>query len=142
MTENAESADVMALVTDIVSAYIANNTMEPDELPAFVQLVKRSLMSVSSKRSFALTSRSEPAVPIDESIHPDYLVCLEDGKRMKMLKRHLKASYNMTPDQYRERWGLTTDYPMVAPNYAIKRQNIAKRIGLGTHRKTGKKTAA
>jgi predicted transcriptional regulator len=142
MTERTESADVMALVTDIVSAYIANNTMEPDELPAFVQLVKRSLMSVHSKRSFILASRSEPAVPIDESIHPDYLVCLEDGKRMKMLKRHLKASYNMTPDQYRERWGLSNDYPMVAPNYAIKRQTIAKRIGLGTHRKTGKKTAA
>ena len=85
--------------------------------------------------------RSEPAVPIEDSIQPDYIVCLEDGKRMKMLKRHLKTSYNMTPDQYRERWNLPANYPMVAPNYAIKRQGIAKEIGLGRHR-SRKKTAA
>lgn len=131
--------DVMGMVTDIVSAYISNNTIEPTELPAFVQLVKRSLISLNSNPSFALASRSEPAVPIEESVQPDYIICLEDGKRMKMLKRHLKTSYNMTPDQYRERWGLAINYPMVAPNYAIKRQGIAKKIGLGTHRK---KTAA
>ena len=82
-----------------------------------------------------MASRSEPAVPIEESIQPDYIVCLEDGKRMKMLKRHLKTSYNMTPDQYRERWSLPANYPMVAPNYAVKRQNIAKTIGLGLNRK-------
>ena len=142
MTQANEALDVMGLVTDIVSAYISNNTIEPAELPAFVQLVKRSLMSLNSNHSFALASRSEPAVPIEESIQPDYIVCLEDGKRMKMLKRHLKTSYNMTPDQYRERWGLPVNYPMVAPNYAIKRQGIAKKIGLGLHPKNRKKTAA
>ena len=134
MTQTNEALDVMGLVTDIVSAYISNNTIEPAELPAFVQLVKRSLMSVNSSHSFALASRSEPAVPIEDSIQPDYIVCLEDGKRMKMLKRHLKTSYNMTPDQYRERWGLAANYPMVAPNYAKKRQSIAKSIGLGKTR--------
>jgi predicted transcriptional regulator len=142
MTQTNEALDVMGLVTDIVSAYISNNTIEPTELPAFVQLVKRSLMSLNSNHSFALASRSEPAVPVEQSIQPDYIVCLEDGKRMKMLKRHLKTSYNMTPDQYRERWNLPANYPMVAPNYAIKRQGIAKSIGLGTHRKNRKQSAA
>lgn len=135
MTDTNESLDIMAMVSDIVAAYVSNHSMEPSELPSFIQLVQRSLCSLNSKHSFALTSRSEPAVPIEESIQPDYIVCLEDGKRMKMLKRHLKTSYNMTPDQYRERWGLPANYPMVAPNYAIKRQGIAKSIGLGTHRK-------
>jgi len=141
MAQTNESLDIMGLVTDIVSAYISNNTMEPSEVPAFVQLVKRSLMNLNSGHSFMRASRSEPAVPIEESVQPDYIVCLEDGKRMKMLKRHLKTSYNMTPDQYRERWGLSANYPMVAPNYAIKRQGIAKNIGLGKHR-SSKKTAA
>lgn len=135
MTDTNESLDIMAMVSDIVAAYVSNHTMEPSELPNFIQLVQRSLSSINSKHSFTLASRSEPAVPIEESIQPDYIVCLEDGKRMKMLKRHLKTSYNMTPDQYRERWGLAANYPMVAPNYAIKRQGIAKSIGLGTHRK-------
>lgn len=142
MTQPKETLDVMGLVTDVVSAYISNNTIEPADLPAFVQLVKRSLLSVNSTHSFSLASRSEPAVPVEDSIQPDYIVCLEDGKRMKMLKRHLKTSYNMTPDQYRERWGLPINYPMVAPNYAIKRQGIAKRIGLGHNRKNSKKSAA
>lgn len=142
MAQSKETLDVMGLVTDVVSAYISNNTIEPAELPAFVQLVKRSLLSINSNHAFALTSRSEPAVPIEESIQPDYIVCLEDGKRMKMLKRHLKTSYNMTPDQYRERWGLPINYPMVAPNYAMKRQGIAKKIGLGHSRKSRKQTAA
>lgn len=131
MTETNESLEVMAMVSDIVAAYVSNHTMDPSELPNFVQLVQRSLCSANSKSSFILASRSEPAVPIDESVQPDYIVCLEDGKRMKMLKRHLKTAYNMTPDQYRERWGLPANYPMVAPNYAVKRQNIAKTIGLG-----------
>jgi predicted transcriptional regulator len=135
MRDTDESLDIMAMVSDIVAAYVSNHSVEPSELPNFIQLVQRSLCSINSKGSFVLASRSEPAVPIEESIQPDYIVCLEDGKRMKMLKRHLKTSYNMTPDQYRERWGLPVNYPMVAPNYAIKRQGIAKNIGLGTHRK-------
>jgi len=134
MTDTNESLDVMAMVSDIVAAYVSNHSMEPSELPSFIQLVQRSLCSLNTGHLFTLASRSEPAVPIEESIQPDYIVCLEDGKRMKMLKRHLKTSYNMTPDQYRERWGLAANYPMVAPNYAIKRQGIATSIGLGTHR--------
>lgn len=140
MTDTNESLEVMAMVSDIVAAYVSNHTMETSELPNFIQLVQRSLCNLNSKNSFILASRSEPAVPIEESIQPDYIVCLEDGKRMKMLKRHLKTSYNMTPDQYRERWGLPANYPMVAPNYAVKRQNIAKTIGLGLNR--GRKKAA
>jgi predicted transcriptional regulator len=139
MTERNESLGVMALVAEIVAAYVSNHEMKSAELSGFIQLVNRSLGSLNSKQSFALTSRSESAVPIEESIQPDYIVCLEDGRRMKMLKRHLKTAYNMTPDQYRERWNLPSNYPMVAPNYAKKRKNIAKSIGLGTHRK---KTAA
>lgn len=135
MTDTNDTLDMMAMVSDIVASYVSNHTMEVSELPAFVQLVQRSLCSVNAGSSFVLASRSEPAVPIEDSIQPDYIVCLEDGKRMKMLKRHLKTSYNMTPEQYRERWGLPASYPMVAPNYAIKRQGIAKSIGLGTHRK-------
>src|SRR3990167_11521660 len=138
MTDTHDSLDIMAMVSDIVAAYVSNHSMEPSELPNFIQLVQRSLCNLNSKNSFILASRSEPAVPIEESIQPDYIVCLEDGKRMKMLKRHLKTSYNMTPDQYRERWGLPVDYPMVAPNYAIKRQGIAKKIGLGLHRSSKK----
>lgn len=135
MTDTNESLEVMAMVSDIVAAYVSNHSMEPSELPNFIQLVQRSLCNINSKNSFILASRSEPAVPIEDSIQPDYIVCLEDGKRMKMLKRHLKTSYNMTPDQYRERWGLPANYPMVAPNYAKKRQGIAKEIGLGLNRR-------
>lgn len=139
MTDTNESLEVMGMVADIVAAYVSNHTMEPSELPSFIQLVQRSLCNINSKNPFILPSRSEPAVPIEESIQPDYIVCLEDGKRMKMLKRHLATSYNMTPDQYRERWGLHANYPMVAPNYADKRKSIAKIIGLGHNR--GKKAA-
>ncbi|MBA3813814.1 MAG: MucR family transcriptional regulator [Alphaproteobacteria bacterium] len=135
MTDSNDSLDIMAMVSDIVAAYVSNHSMEVSDLPNFIQLVQRSLCSLNSNNSFVLASRSEPAVPIEDSIQPDYIVCLEDGKRMKMLKRHLKTSYNMTPDQYRERWGLPASYPMVAPNYAIKRQNIAISIGLGLSRR-------
>lgn len=142
MTERSESLDMMAMVSDIVAAYVSKNEMDPTEIPGFIQLVQRSLCNVNSKHTFTLTSRSEPAVPIEESIQPDFIVCLEDGRCMKMLKRHLKTAYNMTPEQYRERWGLPSNYPMVAPNYAKKRRSIAKGIGLGTHRKGKKKVAA
>ena len=142
MTDRNESLDLMELVAEIVAAYVSNNKMELTELPAFIQLVHRSLCNVGSGKSFLHSSRGEPAVPIEDSIKPDYIVCLEDGKPMKMLKRHLKTAYNMTPDQYRERWNLPANYPMVAPNYAKKRSTIARSIGLGTHRKNQKKAAA
>lgn len=142
MTEKNESLDIMSLVAEVVAAYVSNHEMASDGLPAFIKQVHQSLCSLSARQTFVLTTRSEPAVPIDESVQPDYIVCLEDGRCMKMLKRHLKTAYNMTPDQYRERWNLPINYPMVAPNYAKRRQSIAKDIGLGTHRKGQKKAAA
>lgn len=142
MTERNESLDIMSLVAEVVAAYVSNNEMTPSELPAFVQQVHRSLCSTGAGRSFLLHDRAEPVVPIEESVQADYIVCLEDGRRLKMLKRHLKTAYNMTPDQYRERWGLASDYPMVAPNYAKRRSNLAKNIGLGTRRERRRDIAA
>lgn len=142
MTNTTDNFDITALVSEIVAAYVSNNSMEQDKLPAFIQQVYQSLNRLSAKQPYFASPRSEPAVPIEDSIHPDYLVCLEDGLRLKMLKRHLKTSYNMTPDHYRERWGLPSNYPMVAPNYAKRRSSIAKGIGLGTNRKGQKKAAA
>ena len=132
--ERDESLDKMALVSEIVAAYVSNNTMESSEIPEFIKLVYRNLYNKGTGKSL-LPSPGVPAVPIEESIKPDYIVCLEDGRQLKMLKRHLKTAYNITPDEYRERWGLPSNYPMVAPNYTKKRTEIAKGIGLGTHRK-------
>ncbi len=134
MTERNESLDIIELVAEVVAAYVSNNEMEAAELPTFIQHVHRSLCNVGSSRSYMLQDRTDPVVPIEESVQPDYIVCLEDGRRLKMLKRHLKTAYNMTPDQYRERWGLGSDYPMVAPNYAKRRSALAKDIGFGTRR--------
>jgi predicted transcriptional regulator len=141
MTEKNESLDVMVLVAEVVAAYVSNHEMTTDSLPTFIKQVHQSLCNLNSRQSYVHTSRTEPAVPVEESVQADYIVCLEDGRCMKMLKRHLKTAYNMTPDQYRERWNLPHNYPMVAPNYAKRRQNIAKDIGLGTHRKGRKKAA-
>lgn len=137
-----EPLDIMSLVAEVVASYVSNNEMEASELPAFIQQVHRSLCNVGSGRSFLLHDRPDPVVPIEESVQPDYIVCLEDGRRLKMLKRHLKTAYNMSPDQYRERWGLAADYPMVAPNYAKRRSNLAKDIGLGTRRENRRNIAA
>ncbi len=142
MSNINESLYLTELVAEIVAAYVSNHKMKPEDLPDFMRLVQRSLLALSSSQSFRLSDRSEPAVPIEESIKPDYIVCLEDGRRLKMLKRHLKTAYNLTPEQYRERWNLPANYPMVAPNYTKTRRTIAKGIGLGTHRKSQKKAAA
>ena len=142
MTNSTESLDVMAMVSEIVAAYVSNHEVEQEKLPSFIQQIHQSLNRLNSKQPCLFSSRSEPAVPVEDSIHPDYIVCLEDGLQLKMLKRHLKTSYNMTPDQYRERWSLPSNYPMVAPNYAKRRSSIAKGIGLGTRRKGQKRAAA
>ena len=142
MTERNNSLEAMALVAEIVASYVSNNDMTSSELPTFIQQVHRSLCNISTGRLFLPHDRSAPVVPVEESIQPDYIVCLEDGRRLKMLKRHLKTSYNMTPEQYRERWGLSADYPMVAPNYAKHRSNLAKDIGLGTRRDRRRDIAA
>ena len=131
------SAELLELTTEIVAAHVANNEISAGDLPGLIEQVYGALARIASgNMPAAVAERPEPAVSIKKSIAPDYIVCLEDGKKLKMLKRHLKTSYDMTPEQYRERWGLAADYPMVAPNYAKKRSQLAKKIGLG---KRGKK---
>ena len=119
------------LTVRIVSAHVGHNNVAQADLPALIAQVYGALSSLGKAAESTAPVRPEPAVSIRKSITPDYLVCLEDGKKLKMLKRHLASAYNMTPDQYRERWGLQADYPMVAPNYAQQRSELAKTIGLG-----------
>jgi predicted transcriptional regulator len=135
------SSELLNLATEIVSSYVSHNTVEASELTNLIQEVYATLTGLSSGRGVA-AQRPDPAVAIKKSIFPDYIVCLEDGKKLKMLKRHLMSAYNMTPEQYRERWGLSADYPMVAPNYAERRSQLAKNIGLGTRAKKGGRKAA
>jgi predicted transcriptional regulator len=130
MPEQSESSGVHALTTKIVVSHVANNTVVAGDLPKLIQQVFDALSNISS--GVASPARPRPAVPVKRSVTPDYIVCLEDGKKLKMLKRHLMTSYGLTPDEYRERWGLAADYPMVAPNYAAQRSALAKKIGLGT----------
>ncbi len=130
MAEHAANANVLGFTAQIVSAHVSNNTVAPDALPALIRDVYRTLAGIGQEP--AVPERPQPAVPIKKSVFPDYIVCLEDGKQLKMLRRHLKTAYGMTPDQYRERWGLPPDYPMVAPRYAQHRSSLAKKIGLGT----------
>lgn len=130
MTDKPSQIELLELTTEIVSAHATNNTISSADLTQLIQDVYSTLMQVGTEAT--VVDKPRPAVPPKKSILPDYLVCLEDGKKLKMLKRHLKTSYNMTPDEYRERWGLAADYPMVAPNYAKHRSALAKQIGLGT----------
>jgi predicted transcriptional regulator len=123
------SDQVLSLAAQIVSAHITHNTVPAQELPALIQSVYTTLARAGAPVVEA--EKPQPAVPVKKSVFPDHIVCLEDGKKLKMLKRHLKASYGLTPDQYRERWGLPHDYPMVAQNYAETRSALAKSIGLG-----------
>ncbi len=116
----------------IVASYVGNHTMEPQAVTSFIQHIFYALSNLHNTPH--TRSSAQPAVDVDKSITPDYLICLEDGKRLKMLKRHLRTSYGLTPEQYRERWGLSIDYPMVAPNYAKKRSSLAKTNGLGQAR--------
>ena len=130
MPEQPAGTNVLGLTAQIVSAHVSNNSVAPDALPALIQEVYKTLAGVGKEP--AIPERPQPAVPVRKSLLPDHIICLEDGKKLKMLKRHLKTSYNLTPEQYRERWGLAPDYPMVAPNYARHRSSLAKKIGLGT----------
>ncbi len=132
MSEQTNTEDLLAFTTEIVSSHVSNNTIPASELPALIQSVYKALASVDTAVQPAASERPQPVVSIKKSVFPDYIVCLEDGKKLKMLKRHLKTAYNMTPDEYRERWNLPADYPMVAPNYAERRSGLAKQIGLGT----------
>lgn len=130
MTEKPNVSELLELTTEIVAAHASNNSVAPGDLPQLIQDVYKTLALVGSQA--ASPDRPRPAVAIKKSISPDFIICLEDGKKLKMLKRHLKTAYNLTPEEYRERWGLPSDYPMVAPNYAKHRSNLAKKIGLGT----------
>ncbi|HVB67840.1 MAG TPA: MucR family transcriptional regulator [Acetobacteraceae bacterium] len=130
MAEHPATSTVLGLTAQIVSAHVSHNTVAPDALPALIQEVYRTLAGIGHEP--AAPERPQPAVPVKKSVFADYIVCLEDGKQLKMLRRHLKTAYDMTPEQYRERWGLPADYPMVAPRYAQHRSSLAKKIGLGT----------
>jgi predicted transcriptional regulator len=125
---------LLTLTADIVAAHVSNNSVAVNDLPNLIQNVHTALSTISGT-SAAPEPKPEPKVSIRASVKPDYIVCLEDGKKLKMLKRHLMTHYNMTPDQYRQKWGLSGDYPMVAPNYAEQRRTLAKSIGLGTKRR-------
>ena len=135
MADNEGAEDtLLTLTADIVAALVSNNSVAVNDLPNLIQNVHSALAAISSAAA-APEAKPEPKVSIRSSIKPDYIVCLEDGKKLKMLKRHLMTHYNMTPDQYRQKWGLSADYPMVAPNYAEQRRKLAKSIGLGTKRR-------
>ncbi len=136
-TKTIDHNEVLRMAVDIVSAYVGNNVVAPDQVPNVISSVFGSLSSLDGGESNSYAEPLKPAISVKRSINPDYIVCLEDGKKLKMLKRHLRAAYNMTPDEYRKKWNLPADYPMVAPNYASQRSEFAKKIGLG--RKKGQK---
>jgi predicted transcriptional regulator len=138
MTDTAGKSFV-DLTANIVSAYLSNNPTPASEIPNLISQIHAALLRVSSSRGEAPPEPAKPAVSVKKSIHPDYLVCLEDGKHFKSLRRHLRSQYNMTPEQYRDKWGLPPEYPMVAPNYAVARSQLAKKMGLGQQRRRERK---
>jgi predicted transcriptional regulator len=136
MSETSTNANLIDLAADIVSAYVSNNTVSSSDLPGLIGEVYAALQRTSSGVApEPMPEPLKPAVPVKKSVTPDYIVCLEDGKKFKSLKRHLRTQYNMTPEEYREKWGLAADYPMVAPNYAQARSDLAKKMGLGQQRR-------
>jgi predicted transcriptional regulator len=124
-------AGAMRMTTDIVASFVANNSVSSEELSDLIRSVHRTLVGLKGDSGGEPSERRKPAVPVNRSVHTDYIVCLEDGKKLKMLKRYLRSTYNLSPDDYRKRWGLPADYPMVAPSYAARRSEFAKKIGLG-----------
>jgi predicted transcriptional regulator len=137
MTDTA-GKNIIDLTSTIVSAYVSNNPMPAAELPALINQIHTALVRLSTGRTETVTEPAKPAVSLKKSMTAEYLVCLEDGKRFKSLKRHLRTQYSMTPEQYREKWNLPADYPMVAPNYAVARSQLAKKMGLGQQRRRRK----
>ena len=135
MNENTSGGTFIKLTADIVSAYVSNNSVPSSDLPALIGQVHSALTRVSSGQGESPAEPPKPAISIKKSITADHIVCLEDGKKFKSLKRHLRTQYNMTPEQYRDKWGLPPDYPMVAPNYAAARSHLAKQMGLGQQRR-------
>lgn len=135
MEENLEKNELVELAAEIVSAYVSNNTVVATDLPGVIQNVFDALSKASSSSTQPTREELKPAVSIKKSVMPDYIICLEDGKKFKSLKRHLRTHYDLSPEEYREKWGLPHDYPMVAPNYAAARSDLAKRMGLGQRRR-------
>jgi predicted transcriptional regulator len=133
--EKISRDDILRMAVEVVSAYVSKNQLPVSQIPEIIQTVFASLSSLDAGTPELKAEAPRPAVPVRKSVTPEYIVCLEDGKKLKMLKRHLRTTYNMTPDEYRVKWGLAADYPMVAPNYAAQRSEFAKKIGLG--RKSG-----
>ncbi len=146
--EKVGQEDILRMTTEVVAAYVGNNELPAAQISEVIGAVHKSLSGLQGGAGESQAAPSKPAVPIRRSVTPDYIVCLEDGKKLKMLKRHIRTTYNLTPDEYRAKWGLASDYPMVAPNYAKQRSEFAKKIGLGRKRAgtkrrgRGKKTAA
>ncbi|WP_269581432.1 MucR family transcriptional regulator [Roseibium sp. Sym1] len=138
MTDSPVDANLIDLTADIVSAYVSNNTVASTDLPDLINEVYGALQKTANASSEPEPEPLKPAVPVKKSVMPDYIICLEDGKKFKSLKRHLRTHYNMTPEEYREKWDLGADYPMVAPNYAAARSELAKKMGLGQQRKRSK----
>jgi predicted transcriptional regulator len=138
MADNTGSNNFIELTAGIVSAFVSNNSVAAAEIPALINQVHSALLRVSSGAKDAPAEPLKPAVSVKKSVTPDYIVCLDDGKKFKSLKRHLRTQYNVTPEQYREKWGLPADYPMVAPNYAAARSKLAKDMGLGQQRRRRK----
>jgi len=144
MPTNPDSAslrsdDLLKLASEIVAAYVSNNAVTIGDLPGMIRSVHATLGGLAGSTAVDIQTNQKPAVPPKKSIHPEYIVCLEDGKKLKMLKRYLRSRYKLSPDEYRAKWGLPADYPMVAPNYAAQRSEFAKKIGLG-RTSPGKKT--
>ena len=135
MAEDSGESSYIQLTANIVSAYVSNNTVPSAEIPNLIGQIHSALLRVSGGQAPSPAEPLKPAVPLKRSITSDYLICLEDGKKFKSLKRHLRTQYKMTPEQYREKWGLPPDYPMVAPNYAAARSALAKKMGLGQQRR-------
>src|SRR5690349_9894763 len=135
MSDGKDGSPYISLTANIVSAYISNNTVAAEDIPALINQVHAALLRVSNGQGDVSGEGPKPAVAVKKSITPEYIVCLEDGKKFKSLKRHLRTQYNMTPEQYREKWGLPPDYPMVAPNYAAARSQLARQMGLGQQRR-------
>jgi predicted transcriptional regulator len=142
MSNAAAPANFIELAADIVSAYLSKNSLPVSELPALINDVHAALVTVAGGTAEPAGEARKPAVSIRRSITPDYIICLDDGKKFKSLKRHLRTLYDLTPEQYRERWGLPPDYPMVAPNYAKARSELAKEMGLGEQRRKRRSGAA
>jgi MucR family transcriptional regulator, transcriptional regulator of exopolysaccharide biosynthesis len=138
MSEHTPGGTFIKLTAEIVSAYVSNNSVPSVDLPALIGQVHSALSRVSSGQVENSLEPPKPAISVKKSITPDHIVCLEDGKKFKSLKRHLRTQYSMTPEQYREKWGLPPDYPMVAPNYAAARSHLAKQMGLGQQRRRRK----